>query len=50
MRARRGVLVVVVFVAGVLAFVYLGPQVAFSIAARAVIASIVYRLIRKAIR
>ena len=43
-------MVLVVAIAAVLAFVYLGPSVAFSVAARAVIASIVYRLIRKAIR
>ena len=45
--ARHGVLLVVVVVAAVLAFVYLGPSVAFTIAARALIASIIYRLIRR---
>lgn len=48
--ARRGVVVVLVLVALVLAFVYLGPKVALTVAARAVIASIVYRLIRRAVR
>lgn len=49
MRARHGLLLLGVAVAAVAAFVYLGPNVAFSIAARAVIASIIYRLIRRAL-
>ena len=46
-RARHGLVLVVVVVAVVVAFVYLGPSVAFTVAARALIASIIYRLIRR---
>lgn len=42
-------MIVLLVVAAGLAFVYLGPDAAFSIAARAVIASIIYRLIRRAL-
>lgn len=47
---RRAWVVVVVVVLAGLAFVYLGPDLAFSVIARAVLASIVYRLIRQLIR
>lgn len=49
MRRRHGFVLVLVAVAAVVAFVYLGPNMAFSIAARALIASIIYRLIRRAL-
>lgn len=47
MRHLRNVGLVVVAVALVAAFVYLGPNNALTIAAKALIASIVYRLIRR---
>lgn len=40
-------LLVVLIVAAAVAFVYLGPNLALTIAARALIASIVYRLVRR---
>lgn len=49
MRRRPWVVLLVVVLAG-LAFVYLGPDLAFSVIARAVLASIVYRLVRRLIR
>lgn len=49
MRRRHGVWVVVILVGVVVAFVYLGPNVAFTVAARALIASIIYRLVRRGI-
>lgn len=50
MKRRHGVMIALVVVGLFLAFVYLGPQAAFTIGARALIASIVYRLVRHAIR
>lgn len=47
MTGARSALLVLVLLAVVVAFVFLGPKMAFTIAARALIASIVYRLIRR---
>ena len=47
---RRVWVVTLVILLGGLAFVYLGPDMAFSVIFRAVLDSIVYRLIRKLIR
>ena len=49
MRRHSPWLLAVVVLGAGLAFVYLGPELSFSIAARAVIASIIYRLIRRAL-
>jgi hypothetical protein len=48
-RRGRPLVLLLVGVAVVLAFVYLGPKMALTIAARALIASIIYRLIRRAL-
>lgn len=47
MKRRHGVMIALVVVGLFLAFVYLGPNVALTIAARALIASIIYRLVRR---
>lgn len=50
MTRRRWVWVLVLGAAVVVAVVWLGPSTAFSLAARALVASIVYRLVRRVIR
>lgn len=42
-------LLVLVLLGAAVAYVYLGPSVTFTLAARALIASLVYRLVRRAL-
>ena len=50
MTRRRLLWVFVLAAAAVVAVVWLGPSTAFTLAARALVASIVYRLVRRVLR
>lgn len=50
MKNRHVFWIVVLIVGALGAFVWLGPTTALSLAARALVASIVYRLVRRVIR